>query len=93
LIFSGNNFFCQKDDIQHFEIFKTAKYPNIIEISYLIPPPKNFVDGITPISKMTQTTAKKAAIRGKLSSLLYIEIDQYILLKSTGTLFFIREQN
>jgi hypothetical protein len=52
-------------------IFNTLKYSQNIEISYLIPPPKNFLNGFTPISKMTKTTAIKAEICGKLSSLLY----------------------
>jgi hypothetical protein len=59
LIFFGNNLFCQKDDIQHFETFKTdTNYRNFI------PSPKNFLNKFTPISKMTQKTANKAEIRG-----------------------------
>jgi hypothetical protein len=54
LIFSANNFFCQKDDIQHFETFKNdTNYRNFIPHT----PSTNFLNGFTPISKMTQTTA------------------------------------
>jgi hypothetical protein len=53
-----------------FNTLKHSKLTQIIEISYLTPP-KNFLNGFTPISKMTKTTAIKVEMCGKFSSLLY----------------------
>ena len=72
LIFSGNNFFCQKDDIQHFETFKSdTNYRN-----FLPHPPLKKIQWIYTDLKNDQDNEKKRGnpwIHGKLSSLSYMD--------------------
>jgi hypothetical protein len=56
-----------------FNTLKHSKLTQIIEISYLTPP-KNFLNGFTPISKMTKTTAIKVEMCGKFSSLIFFYV-------------------